>query len=741
LKPMLSNFCKINYLSGHFKVRSFPYSDELLSDLRKRHNATHSFFRFRDNIISMWADGSDLSEGDTIDVGIGEHELVERATKHLFFRTFIRNLPGLKPLAFYPFQTLSRQTKFDAARPHLPDHLRDVIKLQRLTEIHLRKVIENGEPVFGFVVSLKRRWLLEKTFSELIKDGFDVTGRPVVYYSTNPAEDDVLEPDGIAIGRLAGLDGDICSINTSEGIKRIPLSNLSLRRSRSEIYDILAFYTSNSDAKRIFDDIYNDGALTADAGAYYEEIGHIVRYLSRWTYKSNSGFQFSVSSSQRIKLPSVPLAQTNFIFDITPGAVSKSVTHGLVEHGPYDSSRFIPKIPRFLAVCSAYNRGKFAQFMGALQNGIATSRWYPKGLINLYRMNGINWDVCEVKDYNADNVYNSILSKIENDGYDLVFVEGQEPRLGESLADNPYWRAKSLCLSNGIPFQSILPWRTRQPKEKIDRILGPLALQVYAKLGGTPWAIESSADVDHEIIVGVGHYIERESEFQGGGQHRFVGVTTFFSAEGSFILASKCRAVPYDEYLTALLESLRSSIAQIAEEGTWRNSQTIRLVFHIFKPLRRDEVEVIDQLVKEFPQYDIRYAFVTISTSQPLVMFAESSRGELSVPLRSTNLLLSPRESLIQLKGQNEIKYSKHGFTHPSLIRIHELSTFQDIHHITQQVLDFTHISWRGFLPTFVPVTIFYANLVAENLQKLSTIPGWNPAAISVQLKRKKWFL
>ena len=729
----LSNFSPIEYDFESFKARRFPYSSERLTELRKEHNDTHSFFRHRDSILGIWAEGKDLSEGTPIQIGLGENDVIESATRHILFKTFLKNLPGRKALSFYPLQTISTNKKHDTARRLLPDNLKDIIKFQRVTEIYLRTISKGEESISGLVVGLRQRWLIKKSLKDLIDDGFNPIGRPVIHLRPLLGAENVLEPDGISLGRLIRIRDEIGIVNTSSGDEEYNLDELSLRKSRSEIFDSLAFYTSEKTAREIFDAIHEQDSINSDPQEYHSEVSDVLNYLAQWNFRTLSGFKFKVSTDHSLKLPSIPLNPTNYIFDITPGAASDSVTTGLIEHGPYDSSRFVPKIPNFLVVCSKYNRGGFSKFMGALQKGLPSSKYFKQGLIKLYRLQKIEWDVCELGDFSSESVYKAILSKIEKQKPDLVLVEGQEPKENEKLSDNPYWRAKSLCLSNGIPFQSVLPWRTRQSPDKYQWILGPLALQIYAKLGGTPWVIESSADVDHEIVIGVGSYTERETEFKGGLQKRFVGVSTFFSREGTFMLASKCKAVPYEEYLDALLENLKDS--------SWRESQTIRLVFHIFKPVRRDEVLVIDRLIKEFPEYDIKYAFVTVSTNQPLQLFDDSSSSRILLPEKSSNLLLSQNESIIQLKGRNEVKNPKQGIPRPAVIRIHERSTFQDIHHVTQQIFDFTSISWRGFFPLHLPVTIFYSNLIAENLQKLSNVPGWNPAAIGVQLKRKKWFL
>ena len=114
----------------------------------------------------------------------------------------------------------------------------------------------------------------------------------------------------------------------------------------------------------------------------------------------------------------------------------------------------------------------------------------------------------------------------------MAIVEGDELFATSDIAANPYYRAKGLLMSAGIPVQALQAHRTRLKSNALANVLGNLALQIYAKLGGTPWTLESSVDVDHEIVVGIGHYIERSSEYAGATTRRVVGLTTFFSSEG-----------------------------------------------------------------------------------------------------------------------------------------------------------------------------------------------------------------
>src|SRR5689334_19309634 len=124
-------------------------------------------------------------------------------------------------------------------------------------------------------------------------------------------------------------------------------------------------------------------------------------------------------------------------------------------------------------------------------------------------------------------------------------------------------------------------------------------------------------------------------------------------------MSHTCRAVSYEEYFEELLGSLESRLNDLAKEYGWREGSTVRLVFHIFKPLKRIEADVVAQLIERFPIYKVKYAFVTIATTHPYILFDDDPR-QLSgrgyyVPSRMSNFVLDDLACLVQLRGRKEI--------------------------------------------------------------------------------------
>lgn len=138
---------------------------------------------------------------------------------------------------------------------------------------------------------------------------------------------------------------------------------------------------------------------------------------------------------------------------------------------------------------------------------------------------------------------------------------------------------------------------------------------------------------------------------------------------------------------------------------------------------------------------------MTISDYHPFLIFDTSQSGigyshkGAFVPERGVNWIIDDHTCLLQLKGPRDIKTAKHRFSNPVLVRIHNKSTYEDLNSITQQVFNFTYLSWRGFHPAQQPVTILYSDLIANQLSRLRKIKTWKPEIVNSLLKAKKWFL
>ena len=746
---MVTNFFPINFPFTEFDVQRLPYADEQLKALRERHNTVASFFRHGEHLYISPKKGSGLTLGEVARLSVAECTAVlEQMVRHLLFRTFRDVFPERVPEDFAPLRFPSVKQEHDPLRALLPADLAGVIQFPRINEVHVRSIVHEGQPRLGLLVVSRNRWRFPVPLAALHAEKFPLVGCSVLETIPLPGLDGVLAPDESVLGEVEAINGDTASIRTNTGVVTRPLGGLLLQRTREQIGRYLEFRLGAGKATGIFRQLRQQEEERVREGDHYREVVRVAEWFAKQEYANGDGFTFTVEREATLASTGIRLEPTKLVFDYSPGASDSRPLGGLSNFGPFDSSRFDRKHPRILAVFHHLNHGAATKFLAQLIDGIPTSKYFKKGLRELFRLHEVDYALKEINASFAEDYEKAIDDAVKEAGankFDLALVECPDESRAVPVAHNPYYRAKARLMSYGIPVQCVREEHLRQGPASLAWTLGPTALQIYAKLGGVPWLLPGSQSVDAELIVGIGNTIQRPNLWSGAEQSRVVGLTTFFLGDGRYLMGQELKSVPYAEYFAELLRSLEESLRFVSTEYAWKDGKTVRLVFHVFKPLKNLEVEVIEQLVQRFPRFKIIYAFVTVSKVHPWMMFQDAVQQnghyELTLCERGANLVLDQHSCLIQLRGSKDRANKRHRPPFPVLLRIHEKSTYKDLPYIAQQTLDFSYLNWRSFYPTELPVTIFYSSLMAEMSAKLQRIKGWNPVFLDQHFRRKAWFL
>ena len=746
-ETMSTNLYLIEILSDPIIIRRLPYQEGLLKELRSQFNSTHSFFRNDDYIYISHMEGQAQNIGEKVTINAKDNSrIVSSLIKHLFFRTFRKNYPQYLPESFYPFRIVSRRPGKDIIRDLIPDDLKDILGYKEFITIHLREIHEqSGQSVFCFTIEISHRWIFSKSIAELIEEGYNPMGQAVQKSELIPGLKGVLAPDETLIGILKETNDNTAIVETNEGQETHKTDELYLRRSRTNIGSYLSCRLGVRQAKRIFNHIFHQGPERLSPANMLNEIQHIANSIGRLSYRNSQGFSFKIDNDPFTPSNRISIEPTSCIFDPTPGCSNEIVFRGLAQHGPYDSGNFDTKTPHILVICLKSTRGSVSSFLGKLVDGIPQSNFYRRGFKDLFRLHSVTFKI-EEADKRAPEAFEEAIVRAlaSGEAFDLAIVEGDEQVVGLDPNSNPYYRSKAKLMNAGLPVQGIRTATLRDGDGSLQYKLAPLALQLYAKLGGVPWVLPSTQNIDREIIVGIGNRLIRRNPFAGTEQSRIVGLTTFFSGDGQYLLGRQLTDVPYEGYFDELLRSLENSINSLAEEYGWEQGDTVRIIFHIFKPIKDIEAEVVNELVSKYTQFTIRFAFVTISERHPYQIFSnviEKNKLLIVEPKRGTNFLVDDLTCVMQLLGREDRKSKFHKFSDPVQVRIHESSTYQDIVFVCQQIQHFCYMSWRNLNPIHTPVTILYANLIAKLSSNLKRVNGWNPDVINARFRNKKWFL
>ena len=762
---MISNFYPILFPMDTFKVKRVPYEKELFRQLRVDYNSDNSFFKRDDHTYISPMGDRDVPGVQVVTKSTeSDREIVGSLVRHIFFRTFREHYSDIIPLTFYPFRILSRRMAHDLLRSAMKKlgiddrPLGSRVARKKLIEVQFRDIFHSGKPIIGAVINIRYSWTFGDCAScaSLAADGFDIVGRSVLLVEPIPGLDGVLAPDENLIGVITSVSGNEAVVETNEGEEIHPLNQLLPQRNHKNIDDLLGYYLGERQVENIGRAMKELDTSRLNAKTYQKEVAQTASVISSLNYKNRDGFTFQISREPLKPTNGFRLEEPKFRFDYGPGASSSNASFGLLQHGPYDSLTFVPKTPRVAILCHGSVRDAFTSFLGKLRDGIPEAANFPGGMRGKYRLQDISFDAdcdfMEIKSFSGDE-YEQLTARYlsQNDGdrrADIVLIQTKDDFKAISASNNPYYRAKARFMMAGVPTQFVKVETIRKNDHYLRYTIDSLALQIYAKMGGVPYVLPAGNNVDREIVVGIGHSVNRSNLFKGNDQDRVVGITTFFKADGEYLFGGRCREVPYDEYFPELLDNLRGSLNDVASAYGWRNGDAVRLVFHVFKPIKDIEANVVAQLVEEYPQYAITFAFTTVTHRHPYLLFDESQHGNGQkrigeyVPKRRTNWVLDSNSCLIQLAGTDEMHTALHGFSTPAIVRIHELSTFRDVHAIAQQVFNFTFLSWRSFKPSRTPVTIDYANQIANKLTNMRKVSGWRPEAVNApDMRRKKWFL
>jgi hypothetical protein len=583
--------------------------------------------------------------------------------------------------------------------------------------------------------------------ADLHDEGFDFKGCTVLESVPIPGLEGVLAPDETLLGAVQSVSDSEATISTNSGVITKALSELFLERSREQIGRYFAFRLGQKRAEYLFSRLREEEVERLMPSRFYGEIHTAAEWFAKRVYENNDGFNFIITSDGELPDSGFALAQTRLIFDYAPGASAPSPFKGLLTYGPYDSSKFDTKNLRLLVIFNERNRGAVTQLVAKLIEGIPDSAYFQKGFQALFQLHKVDPILRSIETHSAEAYEIAIDKAIQETAgaFHLALVECLDGSKTFPDAENPYLRAKARLMSYGIPVQAIRESHVRAESKSLAWTLGPIALQMYAKIGGIPWLLPSSQSVDRELIIGIGHTSQRPNNWVGAEQSRIVGLTTFFLGDGQYVLGRELRSVLYENYFQTLLASLEESLKDISTHYGWKVGSVVRIVFHVFKPLKNIEIDVVDKLIKKFRKFNIIYALLTISTKHPWVMLhsAEKKGGKWTVTPceRGANIVLDDHSCLLQLRGPADRPNKKQRPPLPVLVRLHEKSTYRDLQFIAQQIMDFSYLSWRSFFPNETPVTTFYSELIARLSGKLQRVHGWNPTVLDRYFRRKTWFL
>ncbi|MBV9163879.1 MAG: hypothetical protein JO281_20530 [Pseudonocardiales bacterium] len=758
--PLLTfNYLPARFVEARFDAGTFPYeSSEQMEDLWTRLAETHTVIRLGNQVVCVpfVVDAESVGKPATFGTGGPDLALATRLLRAALMRVLTRRW-GFPLRKFDPLTFVSRRPGRDLMENALKGQRAiDGLHVYPEYQLDVRRSGPTGQP--GIIVGLKTRYEIELPVSELVRHGVPVVGR----YALMPS-DTVLErpfQDPVArrklFGAIEAVAGGRLKLGTTTGAVEVAASDAWIEPRRDNFLAVVAAVAGASHT-RIADALDREVFKLTGAGgrmARTEEIADGLVKLGPLTIANDvqavigkpvdgTGGPDRVSSRR--------LWEPTFVFDFGGDKTHRYPDQGLNEFGPFDSEAFTPKAPRIAVVAPRQFQGAVEGFISSFRNGVRGGEVFSQGFVRKYRLTDcipvfttFDGDVRDAAAYRQ-----ACLDAVAGtDRIDLAVVITSAEQ--EHLTGNasPYLVAKSTFMSHGVPVQEFQVENIN--RADIAHPLNTMALACYAKLGGTPYVISvPRRAMAHELVFGIGSSYVRQSRM--GPHERFVGVTTVFNSEGNYFVSNVSRDALYDQYPHELLRALRVCIEDVKERNAWQPQDTIRLVFHVFKPLRDRETravkELVEGLTKEYAGVD--FAFLHVSDQHPWMMLDRASNGIRHgrrvkgqfVPERGHAVRISRSELLVSVSGPRDLKLPSQGAPRPLLLKLHRESTFTDLDYLAGQVFRFTALSWRRPYPSSKPVTILYSDLIAGLLGQLRQVTNWNSDMISTTLRWSRWFL
>lgn len=410
---------------------------------------------------------------------------------------------------------------------------------------------------------------------------------------------------------------------------------------------------------------------------------------------------------------------------------------GIKGAGPFDQGR-CPSAPQVLFVFADELRDDANRLFLALKNGLGPFKgcepWFRFTLSREQVARVPAFSIRGTSDRQAALLYSAAITnhlKAIRTKPDIALI--LHPKTQRTEQDNIYLYSKHPLLSADVPTQVVTPDLIQQT-ETFRWSVANIALQMFAKLGGIPWVVETQLEEDC-LVIGINRAIVSEP----GNIRRVYGFAATFSYHGVYTSTKLFRpANDWDSYLTSLKTSMVDAIA------AWRShvGRSVNLVLHMRKEISKAETDIVSSAIQEAGGDLVKsYAVLKLLHSDRMLLFDPGN--EAYTPPSAIMVRLAGHRALLQITGQdpndNVIGRTSYQPLHVSLLRASANALPFEV--LCQHVLALSAMNWRGFNAEAVPVSLEYPRLVAELLGRFSSA-GFDPCALaSSSVLERPWFL
>ena len=402
---------------------------------------------------------------------------------------------------------------------------------------------------------------------------------------------------------------------------------------------------------------------------------------------------------------------------------------GIQNYGPYDAMTLGKEKVNCLVIYPAGLQNAKQTVVGGLQNGNGS-------FVGFHKLFRLPLTVCGERSLSAETPeqLNTVLPPLLREhAPDIVLI------LASTRNPGYYARAKAILLANGIPSQFVTQEKLGNSSQ-LPWLLENVALQMYAKIGGTPWTV-SASQMQKSLVFGV-------SRAQDEEERLVVGFVTLFSSDGDYLFFSTIAPKPaYWENAAAYQEALAEVIVQAYNDYTAQSGRPDEVVIHLCKkPGKFRECPAAEQAMRTLGG-NLPYAILHLNEYSNYRLFdaAHASyvpQPGIKVTLSDTNALLFLDGRKKDFKTQDEIR-NRRGVPRLFEIGFDQRSTLpvSEFPRLIRQLYEFAAVNWRGFNAQSVPATLNYSRLIANVIAEIGA-DNWSQTVGKIGLLADKaWFL
>lgn len=391
---------------------------------------------------------------------------------------------------------------------------------------------------------------------------------------------------------------------------------------------------------------------------------------------------------------------------------AKSQFNGLRQHGPLN------RVDNNAKVYFIY-REKDKPFSYDLFRALRgdTFRTFP----GMERMFGYSLDRGNVSGTSVDDFTSKSLEKaialIKQDAGERpvipVLITPFRKNEGEE-ANRKYHIAKHVFLEHHISSQFV-SLELLQLKNQLKWSVSNIALQLFAKMGGQPWRlVPQTSDC---LIIGLGQsHRKTDDEIE-----KYFAYSILTESTGIYKdLRILDRSTDHETYI----RNFRKNLKAIFEEyyDSYEN-----FVVHATFSIRGDELRAVEEVLETMSSNsNTEKEFVAMKFNDKNKFFGYSTCNNSMIPYESSCIQLSKSEFLVWFEGlqyhtpkvRSKIERPMHiEFIYPK----HEL-TEEQMRNYLQDAVNLSGANWRGFNAKSMPVSVYYAYLVASYFKEFQAL-------------------